>query len=274
MKKVQNILILILLFVTIFPISGQEISKLSTKDLTSLPSEKANVASLGYAGMLGGVNNGVILAAGGANFPNGLPWEGGNKVWSNHLYIFENDQWRLSSTKLPISLGYSASVAIKNGILVIGGNNETITTDKVLLLSYNRSTKEVEVSEYPSLPEPLAFSSAVLVDDFVYVIGGKNATNSINSFYRFNLKEGDKWEELTDFPGAPRALHTTAVQETQTNKKLFVIGGRNQNKGEKSETLTNCVCPPETVKQINGNSGFFFSVTLSRVEVSSGFSIK
>jgi cyclically-permuted mutarotase family protein len=207
--------------------------------MPSLPAESTSVESLGYAGMLGGVHNGVVLVAGGANFPNGLPWEGGEKVWSKNIYILENDQWRLSIKELPIPLAYSASVSTEKGILCIGGNNAEYTSDKVLLLTYNSSTKDVKISEYPTLPEPLAFSSAVVVDDFLYVVGGKNAESSTNSFYRLNLKEVKTWERLTDFPGAARALHCSAIQETQTNKKLFVIGGRNEVGGQKSQTPTN-----------------------------------
>ncbi|MFD1614008.1 sodium:solute symporter family transporter [Gelatiniphilus marinus] len=238
MKKLQNAVILLLVILTFNLSFGQEISKLSTLDLASLPAEKANVESLGYAGMLGGEHNGVLIAAGGANFPESLPWEGGAKVWTKNVYIFENDQWRLSKTQLPIPLGYSASITIDEGILCIGGNNEDTVTDKVLLLAYNASTKEVSISEYPVLPEPLAFSAAVVSNDYVYVVGGKNTKQSTNSFYRLNLKKPERWEKLTDFPGPPRALHAIATQETQTNKKLFVIGGRNEVSGQKSETLT------------------------------------
>jgi cyclically-permuted mutarotase family protein len=239
MKKIQNLVVLILIVFTFIPSYGQEIPKLSIKDLKSLPAENTSVEALGYAGMLGGSHNDVLLAAGGANFPSGLPWEGGEKVWSKNIYIFENDQWRISQNKLPIALAYSASVSTEKGVLCIGGNNKTLTSDKVFLLTYNASSNEVEVSQYPVLPEALAFTTAVVVEDFVYVIGGKNAKNSTNSSYRLNLKELKKWEILTDFPGLPRALHCIAIQETQTNKKLFVIGGRNEVAGQKSEALTN-----------------------------------
>ncbi|MDD7915362.1 sodium:solute symporter family transporter [Polaribacter ponticola] len=154
------------------------------------------------------------------------------------MYIFEDGKWRLSAKQLPIPLGYAASISTKKGILTIGGNNADTISDKVLWITYNTSAKEIEVSEYPKLPEPLAFASAVLVDDFVYVVGGKNKEGSTNSFYKLNLKTKDKWEKLTDFPGLPRALHTVAVQETKTNKKIFVLGGRNEVAGKKSETLT------------------------------------
>lgn len=236
MKKVVILVIIVLVYIHSF---GQEISKLSITDLASLPSENVSDESLGYAGMLGGSHNGVLVVAGGANFPEGLPWEGGKKVWSKNIYTFENNQWELSKKQLPIPLAYSSSVSTEKGILCIGGNNETLTSDKVFLLAFNIISKEVDISEYPVLPEPLAFTSAVIFEDFVYVVGGKNNRSSTNSFYRLNLKDVTDWEKLTNFPGLPRALHCTAIQETQTNKKLFVIGGRNEVGGQKSQTLTN-----------------------------------
>ena len=239
MIKINGRLILTFIILTFLQSFSQETKRLSIENLPSLPAENGKVESLGYAGMLGGFHNDVVIAAGGANFPNGYPWQGGKKVWSKNIYILEKNEWRLSKTQLPKPLAYSASVLTQNGILCIGGNNEANVSDTVLLLAYNSSSKEIEVSHYPSLPEPLSFSAAVVNDDFLYVVGGKNANQSTNSFYRLNLKEANKWEKLADFPGAPRALHCVAVQETQTNKKLFVIGGRNEISGKKSETLTN-----------------------------------
>lgn len=242
MKINKKLLILILAGLTfVQSYSQEEISEVAILALPSLPAEEGVDNSLGYAGMLGGEHNGVVIAAGGANFPNGLPWEGGEKVWSKSIYFLENNKWRLSSKELPIPLAYSSSVNTENGIVCIGGNNESHTSDKVLLLSYNSTKKEVEISEYPTLPEPLAYAAAVIFEGYVYVVGGKNSTNSTNSFYRLRLKDNESWEKLSDFPGLPRAVHCAAVQETSTNKKLFVIGGRNQVAG-RSQTFILIIC--------------------------------
>ena len=37
--------------------------------------------SLGVAGPFAGVSHDVLIVGGGANFPNGAPWDGGAKVW-------------------------------------------------------------------------------------------------------------------------------------------------------------------------------------------------
>ncbi|NYJ27865.1 sodium:solute symporter family transporter [Allomuricauda sp. ARW1Y1] len=191
----------------------------------------------GFAGMMGGEQEGVLIAAGGANFPNGLPWEGGSKVWSDAIYYLDGGQWNRATTRLPKPLAYGASVALPEGILLVGGENAQGSTDQVLLLQIDTESKSVTLTEYPDLPEPLAYSSAVLENGYVYVAGGKNTNATTNSFYRLSL-DTKSWERLPDFPGEPRALHTVAIQDTQHSRKLFVIGGRNQETGKKSVPLT------------------------------------
>ncbi|RTE54098.1 sodium transporter [Arenibacter aquaticus] len=211
-------------------------------DLTyepALPPLANDNVSLGYAGMMGGVQDNIVIAAGGANFPAGKPWEGGTKEWYDSIYYLENGTWTLSKKTLPIPLAYGASVSVPGGILFIGGNNKNHISNEVFQVSFNKSKKEIELEYYPNLPEPLAYTNAVYTDGYVYVAGGMNEETSSNSFYRINLENKDHWEKLQDFPGEPRAVHSMAVQETSTSKSIFLIGGRNQKKDEVSTHLTN-----------------------------------
>ncbi|GGW26564.1 sodium:solute symporter family transporter [Arenibacter certesii] len=235
-RKVPSLIILLILFS--IGLYGQEESKIRVSNLPALPAVEAGAKSLGFAGMMGGIHNGMVIVAGGANFPTGLPWEGGAKIWHNAIYILEKDSWRLSSETLPTPLGYGASVSTDKGVLIIGGDNQDQVSNSVFLLSYNQSKKDIEIISYPELPEPLAYTSAVLEEDYVYVAGGMNADKSSNSFYRLNLKEKTSWEKLEDFPGEPRALQAMVVQETSHSRNIFLIGGRNQTKGSISTPLT------------------------------------
>ncbi|WP_091864988.1 sodium:solute symporter family transporter [Pricia antarctica] len=242
MSKINRFVLTAL--VLLFPLisNGQEIQQVGIAQLPDLPAMANDSVSFGYAGMMGGTHNGAILAVGGANFPTGLPWKGGKKVYSDAIYVLGDAQdahWIESDQTLPSPLAYGASVSTSEGILIIGGENGTTTSHDVLLLKYNTASNSVDITDYPPLPEPLAYTAAVVEEDYVYIVGGKNANKSVNSFYRMRLDGSKKWEKLADFPGAPRALHTVAVQETKDSRKLFVIGGRNQTVGKKSETLTN-----------------------------------
>ena len=238
MNSQKNIAAVALLFLFVSIGYGQVVSKTNTTELSSLPAQTEGSPSIGFAGMMGGSHSDVLIVAGGANFPDGLPWEGGKKIYSNQIYMLKEGQWRLSEQTLPLPIAYGASVSIPKGILFLGGENKTVTSDKVFLLQHNSTSNSIKIINYPSLPEPLAYSSAVVEDNFVYIVGGKNSKKSVNSFYRLSLSDKSKWEKLNAFPGAPRALHAAAIQETKDSRKLFVIGGRNQIAGKKSETLT------------------------------------
>ena len=236
MKKITKGFLFIKIALLTTLIHSQNQINITTEELPNLPAVSEQAKSLGFAGMLGGVHNGVIVAVGGANFPNGLPWNGGKKKWTDNIYLLKDDVWELSKIKLPKSLAYGASVSLEEGILCIGGNNSETTSDAVFLLDIDKVSLNVSVKAYPSLPEPLAHTAAVIVDDYVYVIGGKNDNKSTNSFYRLNIETKEKWEKLADFPGSPRAVHNAVVQEASAAQKIFVFGGRNQENGKLSQT--------------------------------------
>ena len=68
-------------------------------------------ASLGVAGPFAGISHDTLIVAGGANFPNGAPWHGGEKVWQDDLYILDRaeGQWRfVGALKAPELFGNSA----------------------------------------------------------------------------------------------------------------------------------------------------------------------
>ena len=96
--------------------TGQNQQKLVLDSLPPIIGSDLDVGN-GFAGMMGGEQEGVLIAAGGANFPNGLPWEGGSKVWSDAIYYLDGGQWNRATTKLPKPLAYGASVVLPEGIL-------------------------------------------------------------------------------------------------------------------------------------------------------------
>src|SRR5688572_7918347 len=77
---------------------------LATLTWTSLPPLPD---PLGFAGPYAGVSNGALLVAGGANFPEGPPWEGHPKVWHDRIFVLErpDGQWRQADDTLPRALG-------------------------------------------------------------------------------------------------------------------------------------------------------------------------
>src|SRR5690606_33289744 len=71
-----------------------------------LPLIKEKNQQIGLAGALIGVSNDRLIIAGGANFPAGLPWNGGKKVLNKDIYIAKlidggKLKWESKYTQLP-----------------------------------------------------------------------------------------------------------------------------------------------------------------------------
>lgn len=206
--------------------------------LPELPSLTPQTQSIGYAGMLGGVYQQHIIAGGGANFPDQMPWEGGQKKWHDQIFIYGNGQWKTSSKKLPKPLAYAANVSTNSGIYAIGGSNKNGPSRSTLILKYDVIQKDVTLEKGPDLPQPITNAAAVQHEGYIYLIGGSDAEGSTNLFYRLRLESGSKWEKLPDFPGNPRSLHSAVIQDDSFSKKIYVIGGRSEYTGNKSQALS------------------------------------
>ncbi|OKL40540.1 sodium transporter [Pontibacter flavimaris] len=194
----------------------------------------------GLAGPLGGVHNNALLLGGGANFPDGLPWEGGKKKYGQDIFVLLKDEqgkysWHDKTFQLPQPLAYSANVTTAQGVVSIGGENEQGIQNTVLLLQWNPATKEVKVEQLPELPLPLTNAAAAVIDNQVYVAGGETKGKASNGFYRLDLSALTKgWEKL---PELPKALsHAVAVvQSNGEYPALYLIGGRARTNSGVSE---------------------------------------
>lgn len=112
----------ILLLSSGFLVAQEGRTLISWENRASLPTD------LGINGAFIGQHNGVILIAGGANFPNKPVWEGGQKQWYNTIYALSKDgkgNWEVISSvqKLPKPLAYGVAVSTLHGVLCVGGES-------------------------------------------------------------------------------------------------------------------------------------------------------
>lgn len=183
---------------------------------------------LGVAGSYAGVSGGALIVAGGANFPDRMPWEGGRKVWHDTAFVLDrtNGAWR-DSLKLPKPLGYGVSVTTSKGVLCIGGCDPTQHVRDVFLLSWHRG--ELKHTPLTPLPAPLANSCGALVGHTVYIAGGAaapDATDALKNFWSFDLRgHGAKWKQIEPWPGPARMLAVAAA----LGKSFYVLGGADVN---------------------------------------------
>lgn len=186
--------------------------------------------SIGFAGMLSGVNNNVLLIAGGANFPDAMPWQGGKKYYSDKIFVLEKKGnafvWNKKNTApLPQPIAYAGAATTGKGVVYVGGDNESGISNKAYLLKWISSKQVVDCKPLPDLPVAITAPAVTANGNTVYVLCGDEAKNSSDHFFSLDLDaKKPEWKSL---PHAPLALaNGMAVIQ---NNKLYLIGGRTKS---------------------------------------------
>jgi SSS family transporter len=191
-------------------------------DLPVLP------GGLGFGGPFAGTHNGALIVAGGANFPNGMPWDGGTKVWYDDIHVLESGDvaWN-SESSLPHPMAYGISISTPQGLIVAGGNDTDAVYADVWLLKWDADAKKVVVDTLPSLPKASVFHAGALLRQTVYVAAGRksnNATDLNHAFWAMDVAgpvETWKWESKTPWPGDARIKAVAAAQTDGSGESFF-----------------------------------------------------
>ena len=80
-------LIIALSFPCMLPLSSANVMNLTWDELPPLPPSAGQAKQPGVAGPFAGVHGDALIVAGGANFPDKMPWEGGTKVWWDDIWV-------------------------------------------------------------------------------------------------------------------------------------------------------------------------------------------
>src|SRR5947207_2584315 len=67
-------------------------AELEWSPLPPLPPAAGQVKQPGVASPFVGVQGNALIVAGGANFPDKMPWEGGAKKWQDDIWILEKQR--------------------------------------------------------------------------------------------------------------------------------------------------------------------------------------
>jgi N-acetylneuraminate epimerase len=199
-----------------------------------LPSDDGIKEQPGVAGPVAGIINDHLLIAGGANFPDGMPWRGAKKIYQGDIYLFEKRNGQLINgsvhkQRLPEPIAYCASVTTPQGIIYIGGENEQGISGKVVLIKYNATTNEIQFSNLPSLPLSLTVLSAVYNDNIIYVAGGNSADGNSDKFFSLDLSDpGQGWKTLPAVP-VKISFAVMLIQSNGDHDCIYLIGGRRKN---------------------------------------------
>lgn len=219
MKTLRPTLLLLMCATRLLAADSTEWSR-----LPSLPDKE------GFASMFAGVSGGALLAAGGANFPDKRPWEGGKKVWYDTVFVLEKPEgeWKVAG-KLPRPLGYGVSVTHGSGVVCVGGSDAEGHRAECFRLEWRGG--KLEANPLPPLPRPIANLSGALLGDTLYVAGGiekPDSTRALKAFFALNLAANPPaWRELEPWPGPARMLAVAAAQDGS----FFLVSGTDLSAG-------------------------------------------
>ncbi len=182
----------------------------------------------GVAAPFAGVSGGALIVAGGANFPDKMPWEGGKKIWHDTVWLLDKPDgaWR-EAGKLPRALAYGVAVSVPGAVLCIGGSDAERHYAEVLSLVWQDGKLEAKTEAVPGpVPVPLANAAgAVDENENVYVAcgstepGEKRASNRV--FCAGWRAKVVQWRELQPLPAEPRILPVAAAR----GDTFYLFGG-------------------------------------------------
>jgi cyclically-permuted mutarotase family protein len=189
-----------------------------------LPVQPNGLIHMGLSGVVSGLVGDQIIIAGGNNFPEGLPWEGGIKKYYKRVIVYNNQKDTLLNTftfNLPANVAYAAVAQLKDGIFYAGGENENGPLSSAYLIKKSKS-QSFEIIELPSLPIAISNAVAVATENAVYVLGGANKEGISNKVWKLalnNIKKG--WTVQASLP-QPTSFAAAAI----ANEHIYIMGGR------------------------------------------------
>lgn len=228
------------LLVSMKTIASDNLSQLSTLDMEKIDWDNSlilpslnNQSNIGLAGVFSGFIRNNLIIAGGANFPETVPWEGGVKTWWNTIYYKSIQDplsdWKIEKNLLPVSLAYGISIELPEGLLCIGGCDSSQCYRDVFMIQLNNGIISIS-KDWPALPIPLANSTGTLLNNKIYVAGGQvsmEEQNASNHFFMLDLADRKKgWQTLSSWPGDPRGYAVSVAQSDGFDKCFYLFSGR------------------------------------------------
>ena len=218
------------------PVSQKASTMINWTKLPDLPGA-ADTASLGVSAPFAGIHNGMLIVAGGCNFPDKPVTEGGAKRYYGEIFVLLPEGWKEIATR-PYPVAYGATVSTPEGIICMGGNNSDSSLVEVSRISYDAGKDEIHICSLPALPSPMDNLAAAFDGTAIYVAGGNNNGQPCRSFLRLTLKDIEKgWEQLPDFPGSARVQPVLVPQNTPQGMGIFLAGGFQPLQGEQAPVL-------------------------------------
>lgn len=214
------------------PVSAQERyrNQIRWRQVSVLPQPENSPGGAGYAGMLAGIHQDKLIVAGGANFPDTMPWFGGKKKYYDRIFVLSLRRGKISLVsdegRLPEPLAYTASCNTARGIFFGGGESGKGLRAECGIVSWNNYTQKTEVHNLPSLPVPLANAMVACYNEQIFIAGGETTGGVSDKLFILNLAAEDKgWKEGPALLQPVSHGRLFALPDAQ-GVRLILTGGR------------------------------------------------
>lgn len=180
----------------------------------------------GVAAAFIGTSSDAVVIAGGSDFPDAFPWEGGKKFYSDNIWLIKKSASgyecvQVEDAHLPRPLAGGVSASLNGSLYCFGGSDGVTPSADVMRLSV--SGNNVKVETIASLPEGFAPAAAAAHEGKIYVHG---AVGQANALYAYN-PSNNSWTALAACPS--RVISEGACFVPKHNGReaaMFLIGGR------------------------------------------------
>ncbi|WP_430809648.1 MULTISPECIES: sodium:solute symporter family transporter [unclassified Carboxylicivirga] len=227
--RILSIILLVLLSLLPAPMVQ---AQLNMATLSSLPAINDSTPHHGWAGAFVGVHNDRIIMAGGSAFPDGKPWEGGLKHYSDGVMCLsgtpaDNTWEEVSSIRLPQPLANGAAVSTPNGVLCAGGQSPEGYSNRVFMIA-STAPGAFELTNLPALPMAISGHGMTLIGETVYLVGGRSPKGDNTKMWTYHINRPEEgWTSAGDVP----FVINDALVVSQSNgieQCLYLIGGRHR----------------------------------------------
>ena len=180
---------------------------------------------------------GLLMMAGGCNFPDRPAREGGAKRYYSEIYIADylgafnlacetkaselDMGWKLVG-HLPHPTAYAAFQLYDDQLIVAGGQSAAGDLSDAYIIQLSDSLG-VEITPLPSLPEPRSGMASALIKNVLYLIGGRVNGKLSNTVLSLDLSSPQKeWREETPYPHSPFLKLVAAIHLYERGSSSYV----------------------------------------------------
>ena len=182
------------------------------------------------------INSETLMSC--SNLPATYPVAGSNPTAMRHdskivicdaggdCYSYSDDVWTLAAFSLEPARDSAMSVEIRPGEWLIMGGYDSTTNDP---LDDTKLFKNGAFTDGPTLPEPIASGSAVMLDENrLFVAGGDFGFGASVKNYLLDINTNE-WTPIADRTLSPSTLHSSGIFMNSTAEEIQVANiGRNE----------------------------------------------